>query len=47
MGRVKNLHWSMKDREEWTNEDWDQFFFEEYGKPLPKKKTKETDGGSK
>ncbi len=22
----KNLHWSMKDREDWTDEDWNMYF---------------------
>jgi hypothetical protein len=26
MGKVKNLHWSMKDKEDWTDEDWKMYF---------------------
>ena len=29
MGKVKYLHYSMKDQSEWSNEDWEMYFKDE------------------
>ncbi len=26
MGKMKNFHYTMKDREDWTDDDWEMYF---------------------
>ena len=26
MGKMKNFHYTMKDKEDWTDEDWEMYF---------------------
>ena len=28
MGRMKNFHYTMKDKEDWTDEDWEMYFYD-------------------
>jgi hypothetical protein len=41
MGKMKNFHYTMKDKEDWTDKDWEMYF--EDLRTYPKERTDEDD----